>query len=190
MDLFVNDKKFIPYISKEEIKSIIDRLASQINLNYKNSCNFEIIIILNGAFIFASDLIKKLHNINKIHFMKVSSYQGMKSTQSLKIDLDLKSNIEGKDILIIEDIIDTGYTMNTLCGILKSRNPKSLQICSFLIKPDVYVKNISKCHQINIPDNGNIKYIGKSIPNMFVIGYGLDYNDKFRELPLVYILKS
>lgn len=181
----IESLNFRPYISKPDIENIIQGIANKINEDYKESDGLHIIIILTGAYMFGTDLSKLLNNVASVNHMKLSSYEGTSSTGSVKIDYDLKNNIENKDILIIEDIIDTGLTMNTLCQLLATRNPNSMNICTMLLKTEKF--NQHKNNHKNYPVEG-IKYIGREIDNQFVIGYGLDLNEKGRNLDQIYIL--
>ena len=183
MSVTYNKKVFTTFINKKEIESILKKLSSQINRDFTE---LHVIIILNGAFMFGSDLVKKLTNVKTINFMKISSYEGMKSTGKINVKLDIAIDLIGKDVLIIEDIVDTGLTMNYLCKKLYQRNPKSLNICSLLLKAPVFLKHINKYEYY---PKEYVKYIGKSIKDKFVIGYGLDYNQSGRELPEIYALK-
>lgn len=188
-EITINGLNFVPYIKQDEILKMIQNVAHKINRDYDKTKTegIHIIIILNGAFMFASDLVKKLNNVASINFMKVSSYKGTKSTGNIKIDLDLNFDIKGKDILIVEDIIDTGLTMDTLCNMLQTRNPKSINICTMLLKTTAFMENIANHN--HYPSNG-IKYIMTEIDNKFVIGYGLDLDHKARDLEHIYILKN
>ena len=157
-------------ISEKEIQEKIVHLANQINNDYKGK---ELIIlgILKGAFIAISDLAKNLNLDVSFEFMSISSYEGSESTGQIKIEKDLDIDISGKNILIVEDIFDTGLTLSSLIDILESRNPKSIEIMCMFIKPD----------EKQIPVD--IKYQGFKIGSDFVVGYGLDYMGRFRELP-------
>jgi hypoxanthine phosphoribosyltransferase len=186
MDFFnaikIQDKIFEQYIGKYEINSIIDYIASNINANYIHSSSIEdpliIIGILNGSFMFLSDLVKKLNIPCEIHFIKVSSYIRTKSSGDVTSILGLTRDIANHNVLIVEDIIDTGTTMVKLLQDLSLQKPKNIEICTFLYKK-------SKC--VNELD---IKYIGKEIEDKFVIGYGLDYNNIGRNHDTIYALIS
>ena len=162
-------------ISEEEIQEKIVHLANKINNDYKGK---ELIIlgILKGAFIAISDLAKNLNLDVSFEFMSISSYEGSESTGQIKIEKDLDIDISGKNILIVEDIFDTGLTLSSLIDILESRNPKSIEIMCMFINP----------HEKQIPVD--IKYQGFKIGTDFVVGYGLDYMGRFRELPYLAVL--
>jgi hypoxanthine phosphoribosyltransferase len=183
----INGLTFVPYIKEKEILRVTRSLANRINSDYGESEGIVVIGILNGAFMFCSDLVKELENVASVDFMKISSYKGTNSTGNVKIDLDLKINIEGKDVLIVEDIVDTGLSMNTLCKMLTTRSPNSINICTMLFKTETFNKN--KQNHSNYPPE-KVKYVCKEIKNKFVIGRGLDYNGKGRDLRDIYILKE
>lgn len=160
-------------ISKEQIEKRIKELAKQISQDYEGK-DLICVIILRGAFMFVTDLAKEISIPTKFDFMATSSY-GNSTTSSgvVRIYKDLDMNIEGKDVLIIEDIVDTGRTINYLVKNLKTRNPKSLEVCTLLNKPANRVVNVK------------IKYVGFVIPPEFVIGYGLDFSEDYRHIPEV-----
>ena len=164
-------------ISEEEIKNKIEELAEKINKDYEGK-DVLCIGILKGSTIFLADIIRKLNISVSIDFMIVSSYgAGTETTGELKIKKDLSTDIKGKSVLIIEDIIDSGVTLSKLKAVLMEREPESVEICAFLTKPERRVIDV------------NAKYIGFEIPNEFIIGYGLDYAEKYHELPYVGVLK-
>ena len=157
-------------ISEEQIQERIIQLATEINKDYEGK-NLIILGVLKGAFIAISDLAKNLNIDVSFEFMSISSYEGSESTGQIKIEKDLDVDIAGKNILIVEDIFDTGLTISSLIDILGSRNPESIQTMCMFVKP---IEN-------KIPVE--IKYKGFEIGPEFVVGYGLDYMGKYRELP-------
>ncbi len=161
-------------ISKEELDKRIQEIANQITEDYKNQ-EVIIVCILTGAVYFATDLTKYIKNDTlKIEFMKVSSYGNSKeSTGEVKITKDLENSISGKNVIIVEDIIDTGLTMKTLKKYLLEKNPASLKICTLL--------NKKERRKVEIEAD----YVGFDIPNKFVLGYGLDYEEYYRNLPYI-----
>lgn len=170
----IHGKNFVKYIQQEDIRQTVDNIAEQINNDYKDKEEVLFIVILNGAFMFASDLFKKIRGLHKISFVKLSSYDNINSTGQVKSLIGLNENIEGKHVIIVEDIIDTGNTMNDLLKQLKEKNPASLEICTLMFKPD------------NFEWNYKIKYIGKKISNEFIIGYGFDLDGLGRNLQDIY----
>ena len=166
-------------INEKELEEIITALAERINADYKDSQKPIILItILKGSLIFASDLMRKLDLPVELEFMKVSSYGvGTKSSGEIRIHLDLmRENLEKYNILIIEDIVDSGRTLSRLTALLKNRNANSVKTCTLLDKP-------SRREVEFTPD-----YVGRQIEDEFVIGYGLDYDEKYRALPFVGVL--
>ncbi len=164
--------------TKEQIHNKVKELGKKITEDYKDK-DLMLICILKGSFIFMSDLCKEIDLPLTLDFMAVSSYGN--STQSsgvVRIIKDLEENIEGKHILIIEDIIDTGLTLSYLINNLKSRGSKSIKICTLLDKPERRKSQVK-------PD-----YLGFTIPDKFVVGYGLDYAEKYRNLPFISVLKE
>lgn len=159
----VKDKKFIPYINAEDIQRRIKELAMQINKDYKGK-NPLFLGILNGSFIFASDLYKNIDIPSCISFIKLVSYKGTSSTGTVITSIGLEEDLTGKDIIIIEDIVDTGKTMTEFIPSLLKQNPNSVKICTLLFKPTALKHPL------------DIDYVGFSIPNKFVVGYGLDYD--------------
>ena len=159
-------------VSEEEAKEIVERLGKQISKDYEGK-NLVLVSVLKGAVVFMADLMRAIDIPLSIDFMVVSSYNKTESTGTVKIIKDLDTDLTGKDILIVEDILDTGRTLASLMEILKMRNPASLKICTFLDKPDRRVSQITA------------QYTGKVIPDEFVVGYGLVYDEAYRNLPYV-----
>ncbi len=173
----LHDKTFDIFINAEEIDQAISNVADQLNHDYKDK-NPLFLVVLNGAFMFASDLFKKLTIGCEISFVKLSSYQGTETTEKVKQLIGLNEHLEDRDIVIVEDIVDTGITITQLMAELEIRKPKDVKICTFLLKPEKYSKPIP------------VNYVGISIPNAFVLGYGLDYDGLGRNLPDLYQLRG
>ncbi len=165
-------------ISEEEINNKVSELAAQISRDYENK-NPVFIGILKGSFVFMADLMRKVNIYCDIDFMAVSSYGNKSaSTGAVKINKDLSQDIEGRDVVIIEDILDSGLTLSYLKKYLMNRNPNSIKICTLLDKPARRVADITA------------DYFGFDIPDAFVVGYGLDYAERYRNLPYIGVLKS
>lgn len=165
-------------INEEEIKSVIKRLAKQISEDYKDK-NLLMISVLKGSILFMADLMRELTIHCKIDFMAMSSYSGgRKSTGVAKIVKDLDMSVEGYDVLIVEDILDSGITLTYILELLKSRNPSSVKICTLLDKPERHKTPLQA------------DYIGHIVPDEFVVGFGLDYDERYRNLPFVGVLKE
>ena len=163
-------------LSEEEIKEIVSRLGREITEDYKGK-NLLVVSVLKGSVMIMADLLREIKLPCRIDFMSVSSYgAGTVSSGNVKIIKDLDINLAGYDILIVEDILDSGATLSSLKEILLTRKPASVKICTFLDKPERRKANI-------VAD-----YVGAVIPDEFVVGYGLDYDEKYRNLPFVGIL--
>lgn len=173
----IKDKEFDLFISASQIQERILTVASKINEDYADTQPL-FICVLNGAFMFASDLIKKMDFFPEISFVKVSSYSGLHTTGAVKNLIGLNEDIKGRDIILIEDIIDSGLTMKYLFEELNDRHAKSIRLATLLFKPDAFKGNYP------------VDYIGFEIPNEFVVGYGMDYDGFGRNLPDIYHLKS
>jgi len=173
----IHDRSFEIYLKSEDIQTKVKELAHQISQTYADK-DLVFIAVLNGSFMFASDLMKSISIPCEISFVKVSSYQGTNSSGRVDELIGLNTNIQGRDIIILEDIVDTGITMNKIYTYLNSFEPASLKIASMLYKPDAFSGK-------HAPD-----LVGFSIPNEFVVGYGLDYNEQGRNLESIYKLKE
>jgi hypoxanthine phosphoribosyltransferase len=171
----VHEKLFEPFLSQEEIQTRISFIAEQLNTDYSNKKPL-FIAILNGSFIFASDLFKKLHIDAEICFIKLASYKGSKSTGQVVTAIGLDNEIFGRDVVIIEDIVDTGKTLTEFLPQLRHQQPSSLKIVALLHKAEATA--------FPVP----IDYLGFTIPDKFVVGYGLDYNGLGRNIPEIYKL--
>jgi hypoxanthine phosphoribosyltransferase len=165
-------------IDEQKLQSRIQELGQQIDSDYADSSNLLLLCILKGGYMFMSDLSRACKVPHIIDFMAVSSYgESTTSSGEVRIALDLKSSIAGVDVLIVEDIIDTGLTLSYLLENLKGRKPNSLKIVSLLSKP---IR-----HKVDIP----IDYLGFEVPDEFVVGYGLDFAQLYRNLPFIAVLK-
>lgn len=164
-------------LTGEEIEKRVREIAAEITRDYRGE-SVLMVGILRGAVVFFSELVKRVDLDLRFDFMVVSSYgSGTDSSGEIRIIKDLSQPIEGMNVIIVEDIIDTGYTLKNLKKLLTTRNPKSLKICSLLDKPS----------RRKVELEGD--YIGFKVPNEFVVGYGLDYNEKYRNLPDICVLK-
>ena len=169
----VKDKQFALYIPEEEILARVKELANRMNADLAGK-NPLFLVVLNGSFVFAADLLRDITIPCEITFVRVASYEGVSSTGEVKQLLGLTQNIEGRTIIIIEDIIDTGLTMKELLRILKEKNPAEIHIASLLVKPD------------NLQVDLDIPYRCFDIANEFIVGYGLDYDHEGRNLRHIY----
>lgn len=176
--IIVEGLPFRPYITRDEIKKQVVELARQLKNDLEGSTPI-FLCVLNGAFVFAADLIRAIGlNDCKINFVKYSSYEGTHTTGTVKKILGLNEDVEGKDIVIIEDIVDTGLTAEKMVNDLKEKNPRSVRFVTLLHKPD------------NARNNFKPDYVAFTIPPKFIIGYGLDLDGKARNLEDIYIAEE
>jgi hypoxanthine phosphoribosyltransferase len=171
----VKDKKFIPYLTAAEIDVQIKRLGAEINRDFQGKKPL-FIAILNGSFMFASDLFKELTIDAEICFIKLASYKGTRSSGHVITSIGLDAVLKGRDVIILEDIVDTGKTLNEFLPQLRDQQPASLKIVALLHKPDALVHPIT------------IDYLGFNVPDKFLLGYGLDYDGLARNLKEIYQL--
>lgn len=172
----IHDKEFVPYLKNDEIQQIIKDLAHKVYEDYKDEVPV-FIGVLNGVIMFFSDFLKHYPGQCEIAFLQVSSYAGTQSTGIVYKKMDLTKEVEGRHIILMEDIVDTGNTIESLFEYFKNtQRPKSLKVASLLLKPEVFKKDFT------------IDYVAKEIPNKFVLGYGLDYDELGRNLPDLYQL--
>jgi hypoxanthine phosphoribosyltransferase len=176
-DVTLHDLTFEPFISSQEIEKVVLALSAKIDKDYKGR-NPILLIVLNGAFIFAADLVRRLSIPLRLDFVKVSSYAGTASSGAIGEHFIWNMPLEGQDVLIVEDIVDTGHTLHYLKSKVLGQSPASLEIVCLLIKPLAY----------HYPDV--IKYQGMEIPNEFVVGYGLDYDGAGRDLASIFKKKE
>lgn len=169
----IKDKTFKTSISAEEIKNRVKAVADRINHDMAGK-NPLMLAVLNGSFIFAADLMRMLTIPCEISFVKLASYQGTTSTGKITEVLGINEDIAGRTVVIIEDIVDTGLTMKRMIETLGTRNPESIHICTLLVKPEKLKVDL------------DIEYAAMEIPNDFIVGYGLDYDQQGRNLPDIY----
>lgn len=174
-EIIVKDKKFRQSISSDEIQKNVKRVADEINRDYAGG-DIRFVGILNGAFIFAADLLKNITVDCNIDFVKVSSYSGTSTTGEVTELIGLNKDIAGKDVIIVEDIIETGITMSKVLKMLKNLGARSVKIAILVFKPESFKGDFK------------IDYIGFRLPKSFIIGYGFDYDGYYRNLPAIYSL--
>lgn len=173
--IIVKDKQFKPYIGNDAILRSVKVVAERINNELKDEFPL-FLVVLNGSFMFAADLLKEVHIPCEISFIKVASYHGTSSTGTVTELVGLSEEIKGRTVVIVEDIVDTGVTLEKLHSSLTKKEAKSIKIASLLLKPESYKKPIP------------VDYVGIEIPNDFVVGYGLDYDGQGRNLKDIYVL--
>jgi len=172
----IYDRSFKHFIPANQIYKAIDTLAEQMNRDLKGEHQPLFLSVLNGAFMFTADLVRKMEFDLELSFIKLSSYSGTESTGEVNEIIGLNTSVEGRTVVIVEDIVDTGVTIEKLMEILHKQHPKQIKICTMLLKPDQYKKSIY------------LDYVGLIIPNAFIVGYGLDYNSLGRQLPDIYVI--
>ncbi len=173
----LHDLKFVPFISDKEIEQAVSRLAMEIDGNYRD-LNPMLLVVLNGAFVFAADLARKISIPLQLDFIRISSYAGTASSGQVKEHFLWQSSLKNQHVIIIEDIVDTGHTLHHLLDKIKAENPASIEVACLLKKPEAYQYSTV------------LKYVGISIPNEFVVGYGLDYDGLGRDLDAIYVKKE
>lgn len=176
-EISIHGKKFIPYIAFEEIDYAIRRMANTIYEEYKDEIPV-FVGVLNGVVMFMSDFLKRYSGACEISFLKLKSYEGTTSSGNVEIIMDIPMDLTDRHVIIMEDIIDTGSTLEELYRILRTKKTKSIKIATLLYKPDAYKKDL------------NIDLVALTIPNKFVVGYGLDYDGLGRNLPDIYQIKT
>ncbi len=164
-------------VSQTQIAERVAELAKSISIDYSN-LNPILVGILKGSFVFMADLIRRLEIPFETDFMSVSSYEGRQSSGVVELRLDLATDIQNRHVLLVEDVIDSGLTLSYLYKILKIRSPQSLKVASFLLKQDSYIGKVP------------IDYVGFTIPPVFVVGYGMDHEERFRGIPDICILNG
>lgn len=163
--------------SPRRIAGMVKKVGSELSHDYAGKCPL-MVVVLKGSAVFAADLIRSLTIDCEVDFMVVSSYVGTQSVGQIQVVQDLRTDIAGRDVVIVEDIIDSGVTLFSLKKLLKEREPNSVKICTLLDKPSGRKAEITA------------DYVGGTVGNEFIVGYGLDYNEKYRNLPFVGVLKE
>lgn len=171
----LHDKKFEIFIAAEEIDFALKNLAQQIQTDFLHDIPV-FVGVLNGSFMVLSDLMKYYNGLCEVSFVKLASYEGTSSTQEVKQLIGINQDLAGRSVIVVEDIVDTGQTVEELKTILKQQGVKHFKIATLFLKPDAYLKDIK------------LDYVGIRIPNKFIVGYGLDYNGLGRNLRDVYQL--
>ena len=169
----IHDKTFIKYIDASTINEAIQGLAQRIEIDYKDDIPL-LLVVMDGAMVFASDLMRKINIPLEICGIKYTSYQGMQSTENVVSLMEINRNIENRRIIIVEDIVDTGLTIATIWNVLEQKKVKDIRIATLTFKPDAYRQTLP------------IDYVGLEIENKFIVGYGMDYNGLGRNLADIY----
>ncbi len=171
----LHDKHFVPFISSEEIEFAIANMAKQMDDDFFDEIPV-FVGVLNGSFMVLSDLMKQYRGMCEVSFVKMASYEGTQSSNEVKQLIGINQNLEGRTVVIVEDIVDTGNTVEELKAIFKEKKVKHLKIATLFLKPEVYKKDIK------------LDYVGIRIPNKFIVGFGLDYDGLGRNLKDIYQL--
>jgi len=171
----LKDKSFVPYITSDKILGSVKQVAQKINAELAGE-NPLFLVVLNGSFMFAADLLKEVTIPCEISFIKLASYHGTSSTGVVTEMIGLTEEVKGRTVVVVEDIVDTGVTIEKLYSLLTKKEVKQIKIATFLLKPDAYKKEVK------------IDYVGMSIPNDFVVGYGLDYDGLGRNMKEIFVL--
>jgi hypoxanthine phosphoribosyltransferase len=171
----VHDKEFAPSIPAEEIMQQVRRVAEEINKDYEGQQPL-FLVVLNGAFVFAADLMREISVPAEVSFVKLASYEGTSSTGTVREVIGLNTDITGRPVIIVEDIVESGITMAHMIETLKKQNPLSIDICTLLLKPEKLEVKL------------DIRYVAMEIPNDFILGYGLDYDGLGRGLKDIYTI--
>lgn len=172
-----NDIKEI-LITEEQIQARIRELGEELTRDYEGK--FPVIVgVLKGVVVFYADMVRQIKTHCQMDFMTLSSYRGTESTGNMVVKSDISADLKGRHVLVLEDIYDTGNSLTFICDYLKSKEPASIKVCTLLDKPERRKPGVTL----------KADYVGFTIPNAFVVGYGLDYNEKYRNLPYVGILK-
>lgn len=170
----VDGKDFEIFLENETISKKTRLIGIQLNVDYENRCPI-LIGVLNGSFVFMADLLKEIDIACEIGFIRIATYKGTSSTGTIKEAFGLPDDLKDRDVIIVEDIVDTGFTLSYILEKVKAQHPASVQVCSLLFKPAALKSPIPE-----------LTYVGFEIPNEFVVGYGLDYNDLGRNLKDIY----
>ena len=173
----IKNKDFVPYISEAELASIVDRLAAEVSRDYAGR-NLVACPVLTGAYMFAADLLRRLTVPCDVSFVRYSSYSGMHSTGEVKCELPFPPSIEGRDVLIVEDVIDSGLSMRHVIDAALALKPRSVRICTLFYKPEAFKGDY------------RVDYVGREIGNEFIVGYGMDYDEQGRTLPEIMVVKD
>jgi len=175
----LHDKTFVPFISNQEIESAIDKVAEKLNEKHINDEQPPILLcILNGALMFTSELMKRLDFVTELVTVKLASYEGTQSSGKIREDMGLTGDVRGRNVIICEDIVDTGKTIVYLKNLLKEKGAANVEICTMLLKPDIYEQNVV------------LDYVAMKIPPRFIVGFGLDYDQIGRETKDIYVLED
>ncbi|MBP3763696.1 MAG: hypoxanthine phosphoribosyltransferase [Bacteroidales bacterium] len=171
----IKDRHFKPYIPQDELQAIAVRLGEEVSRDYAG-LDLVVCPVLTGAFMFASDLLKHIAVPCEVNFVRYASYSGLASTGTVRCLLPFPKEVEGRDVLIVEDVVDSGLSMRHILRDVQTLHPRSVRVCSLFFKPDAFQGGY------------RVDYIGRNIGNEFIVGYGLDYDELGRNLKEIYVL--
>lgn len=173
----IRDKEFKRFISEQELAAMVERLAGEVSRDYRDG-DLVVCPILTGAYMFAADLTRRLTVPCEVSFVRFASYSGMSSTGEVKCTMPFPPTLEGRDVLIVEDVVDSGFSMRHVLDALGEVHPRSVRICSLFFKPHAFKGDY------------RVDYVGREIGNEFIVGYGLDYDEQGRSLPEVLVVEN
>lgn len=176
-DLKIKDKEFGTFIGERELATIVERVAGEVSRDYQGK-NLVVCPILTGAYMFAADLTRRLTVPCEVRFVRYASYSGMSSTGEVTCSLPFPPEVEGRDVLIVEDVVDSGFSMRHLLDALNALHPRSVRICTLFFKPAAFKGDYK------------VDYIGRNIGNEFIVGYGMDYDEQGRTLGEVLVVSN
>ena len=177
--IVLGDKTFKPYIPYGSISEAIDKVADRLNADYRHCGEIPVLVcVLNGAILFCAELLKRLDFDCELVSMKLSSYEGTASTGVVREVMGLSGSVEGRRVIIVEDIVDTGTTIVSMVDTLRAKGAREVKVCTMLLKPEVYHKEVP------------LDYVGMEIPNRFIVGFGLDYNEIGRNYKDIYVIDA
>ncbi len=180
--MLIKDREFVPFIGEAEIAAIVQRVADEVSRDYSEVCRdgrgLLVCPVLTGAFLFGADLVRRLTVPAEVRFVKYASYEGMSSTGSVSCQLGFGPWVEGRDVLVVEDVVDTGLSMQRLLADVKELGARSVRVCTLLLKPGSFRGNYK------------VDYVGKEIGNEFIVGYGMDYDEQGRTLPEILVVSG
>lgn len=180
--VIIRDRRFEPYIPAATIHAAISDVAARINRDYADAARPLLLVTLNGAFVFAGEMFRQLTGDFEVAFVKLSSYDGLGSSGAIKIDVPLTTDVRGRDVLIAEDVVDTGNTIHALYDMLTERGARTVRVATLLLKPDPYYRQPQR------PEPLPIDYAALEIEPKFIIGYGMDYDGLGRNLGAIYAI--
>ena len=171
----IKDKEFKPFITERELDATVRRLAGEVSRDY---AGFDLVAcpVLTGAYMFASDLLRRLEVPCEVRFVRYASYSGMSSTGAVRCELPFPESVRGRDVLLVEDVVDSGLSMGTMLREVHAMGPRSVKVCALFFKPNAFRGDY------------RVDYVGREIGDEFIVGYGMDYDEQGRTLPEVYVI--